>query len=99
MDGDVGTPAIYELKSGANESTVGNAISDAGGLTPIAGVARAVLEHVVERSRRSIEELALDAKGLAIPLQGGDILRVFPISPKISNAVTLRGMRGCMSPT
>jgi polysaccharide export outer membrane protein len=88
VEGDVDAPAIYELRGA---STVGDVINEAGGLTPIAGVARAVLERVVERSRRTIEELSLNDKGLSIPMQGGDILRVFPISPRISDAVTLRG--------
>ena len=88
VDGDVGTPAIYEVDA---KATVANAIAAAGGLTPIAGTERAVLEHVVDRAKRTVEELALDARGLALPVRGGDILRVLPISPKISDAVTLRG--------
>ena len=88
VDGNVRTPAIYEMKP---RSTVGDLLADAGGLTPVADRSRAVLEHVVAQSRRSVEELALTGPGLTIPLQDGDILRVLPISPKISGAVTLRG--------
>ncbi len=88
VDGNVGTPAIYELKPG---ETVGTVITEAGGLTPIAGTARAVLEHVVDHSRRSVEELSLNTQGLSIPLQAADILRIFPLSPKISDAVIIRG--------
>ena len=88
VDGDVGTPAIYELDP---KATVADVITVAGGLTPIAGTERAVLEHVVDRSRRTTEDIALDSRGLAIAVHGGDILRVLPISPKISDAVTLRG--------
>lgn len=88
IDGDVNTPAIYELVSGA---TVGSAIANAGGLTPVAGTSRAVLEHVVNHSERTVEEFALDAKGLALPMHNADILRLFPLSPKIVDAVTLRG--------
>ncbi len=88
IDGDVGTPAIYEIRTG---DTIGTVLNEAGGLTPIAGTSRAILEHVIEHSRRSIEELALDDKGLAIKLEPADILRVFPISSKITGVVTLRG--------
>ncbi len=88
VDGDVGSPAIYELVNGA---TVGSAISNAGGLTPVAGTARAILEHVVDHSQRTIEEFPLDAKGLATPMHNADILRLFPLSPQIRDAVTIRG--------
>ncbi len=88
VDGDVNTPAIYELVTGA---TVGSAIANAGGLTPVAGTARAVLEHVVDHKERTIQEFALDAKGLAIRMNNADILRLFPLSPKITDAVTIRG--------
>jgi protein involved in polysaccharide export with SLBB domain len=88
VDGSVGTPGIFELK---DEENIAGLLKDAGGLTPVAGTARVVLEHIVGHSRRSIEEFALDSKGMGISLQGGDIVRVFPISPKIDDAVTLRG--------
>jgi len=88
LDGDLSVPAIYEVRPGA---TVGSVITDAGGLTPVAETTRAVLERVLNHAPRSIQELALDANGLSTPVEGGDILRVFPVSPKIANAVTLRG--------
>jgi len=88
IDGDVSTPGIFEILPG---ETVGKVLSYAGGLTPVAESERAVLEHVIDHSRRSIEELSLTGKGLDIPMESADILRVLPVSPKISNAVTLRG--------
>jgi polysaccharide export outer membrane protein len=88
IDGDVNTPAIFELK---NESTVGSVLADAGGLTAVAGTARVMLQRIMEHSARTVAEFPLDPGGLARPLKDGDILRVFPISPKIEDAVTLRG--------
>lgn len=86
--GDINQPGIYELKG---DSTVGSALADAGGLTSLADAERAVLERVEHHSGRSVEEFALDAEGRTHPMRDGDLLRVFPLSPKFANAVTLRG--------
>ena len=88
ISGDVNQPGIYELKG---ETTVGFALKDAGGITSLADAERAVLERIENHSSREVEEFALDAPGQARVLQDGDLLRVFPVSPKFSNAVTLRG--------
>ncbi len=88
VDGDVNTPAIYEMKPG---DTVAQLLDDAGGLTSVAGTQRSTLEHIVDHSSRRSDDLALDPMGLARPLADGDILRVYPISPRIDNTVTLRG--------
>ncbi len=88
MDGQVHTPAIFELNGAA---TVASVMSDAGGMTVVAGTSRAVLERIVDHAGRTVVEFALDSGGLARGLKDGDVLRVFPISPKIERAVTLRG--------
>jgi polysaccharide export outer membrane protein len=88
LDGNVNTPAIYELKG---SETAGELIQEAGGLTVIAGTSRAVLEQIVNHSYRTVEEFPLDAANLTRQLHNGDILRISPIVPKIENAVTLRG--------
>ena len=88
IDGDVETPAIFELTRG---STMASVLADAGGLTPTAGVSRAVLERIEDHRSRVIDEFALDASSQQRVLQSGDIVRVFPISSRIENAVTLRG--------
>jgi protein involved in polysaccharide export with SLBB domain len=38
-----------------------------------------------------VEEFALDDAGKERPVRDGDLLRVFPLSPKFANAITLRG--------
>jgi polysaccharide export outer membrane protein len=88
ISGDVNQPGIYELKG---ETTVGAALKDAGGMTSLADAERAVLERIENHSSREVVEFALDSSGQARLLKDGDLLRVFPLSPKFVNAVTLRG--------
>jgi protein involved in polysaccharide export with SLBB domain len=88
ISGDVNVPGIYELKG---ETTVGAALKGAGGITSLADAERVVLERIENHSSRQVEEFALDASGQDHFLRDGDLLRVFPLSPKFENAVTLRG--------
>ena len=88
ISGNVNEPGIYELKG---ETTVAAALEGAGGLTNLAGAERVLLERIDNHSGRRVEEFPLDASGLARLLQDGDLLRIFPLSPKFENAVTLRG--------
>jgi protein involved in polysaccharide export with SLBB domain len=88
ISGDVNQPGIYELKG---ETTVAAALEGAGGITSLADAERAVLERIKDHSGREVEEFALDASGQARLVKDGDLLRVFPLSPKFANAVTLRG--------
>jgi protein involved in polysaccharide export with SLBB domain len=89
ISGDINEPGIYELKG--ETSTVTAALQGAGGLTSLAGVERVLLERIDNHSSRGVEEFALDAAGLQRPLKDGDLLRIYPVSPKFENAVTLRG--------
>ena len=50
-----------------------------------------MLERIESHTSREVVEFALDASGQARLLRDGDLLRVFPLSPKFENAVTLRG--------
>jgi protein involved in polysaccharide export with SLBB domain len=88
VSGDVNQPGIYELKG---ETTVGAALADAGGMTSLADAERAVLERIESHTSREVEEFPLNASEQARLLKDGDLLRVFPLSPKFANAVTLRG--------
>ena len=45
----------------------------------------------IRRKTRVVEALALDPSGLARSLADGDIVNVYTLSPRITNAVTLRG--------
>jgi protein involved in polysaccharide export with SLBB domain len=88
ISGNVNQPGIYELKG---ETTVASALEGAGGLTSLAGAERVLLERIENHNARRLEEFPLDAPGLARLLKDGDLLRIFPLSPKFVNAVTLRG--------
>jgi len=88
ISGDINEPGIYEMKG---ETTVGAALTGAGGVTSLADTERVLLERIENHSSREIEEFALDASGQERLLRDGDLLRVFPLSPKFANAVTLRG--------
>ena len=86
--GSVNVPAIYELRP---RNRVGDLLGMAGGLATTAAVQRATLERIVARENRHVEELALDSAGLRLELRDGDVVNVFTLSPRIANAVTLRG--------
>ena len=88
VGGQVNTPAIYELKG---ETTMAELFAMAGGLNNTAFGGKVFVEEIQNRSSRRVEEVALDAAGLARPMQDGDLLNVTPLSPKFENAVTLRG--------
>ncbi len=88
ISGDVNKPGIYELKG---EMAVGAALESAGGMTSLADADRVVLERIENHSSRVVEEFALDVAGRARVIKDGDLLRIFPLSSKFSNAVTLRG--------
>lgn len=88
VDGDVNTPAIYELHG---NTTLASLLDDASGLTVLGGTARVVLEHIVDHEKRTIDDFPLDTSGMGKTLNDGDILRILPISPKIENGVTLSG--------
>lgn len=86
--GSVNEPGIYELKG---ETTIATALSDAGGLTNLAEVDRVLLEKIENHRRRGADDFPLDRSGLERMLKDGDMLRIFPISPRFENAVMLRG--------
>ena len=88
--GSVNEPGIYELRA---KPRLLPALNDAGGLTNLAAVDRALLEQIENHRRRRVDDFPLDASGLQHVLNDGDMLRVFPISPQFENTVTLRGKR------
>jgi protein involved in polysaccharide export with SLBB domain len=88
ISGDINQPGIFEIKEG---TTVAAALENAGGITSLANSERAVVERIENHSSRTVEEFALDSQGQARALKDGDLIRIFPLSPKFQNAVTLRG--------
>lgn len=88
LAGSVNVPAIYELR---DETTLGAAIEMAGGLATTADGQKATVERIEQHGTRRVEEFPLDAQGLQHQLKDGDVVRIFPLSPRFENAVTLRG--------
>jgi protein involved in polysaccharide export with SLBB domain len=88
MAGSVNVPAIYELRDG---TTLAGAVEMAGGLATTADGQKAVVERIENHDTRRVEEFPLDQQGWVRPLKDGDVVRIFPLSPRFQNAVTLRG--------
>jgi polysaccharide export outer membrane protein len=88
LAGSVNEPAIYEIRAG---DTVGTAIGLAGGLTSIAALEHADLESIDALGKRRVNDLVLDAQGMKTPLDDGEVLNVFEMTPKFDNEVILRG--------
>ena len=88
ISGSVNNPAIYELK---RENTLGELLKTAGGLTTTADAQKVMLERIVDRKSRRVEEFTLDAQGLAHPVRDGDLVMVLQLSPRFDNTVTVRG--------
>ncbi len=86
--GSVNTPAIYEFKPG---STLSDIIEIAGGLTTVADSNKITVERIGDHQMRTVLEFPLDAQSRALPLNGGDIVRVLSIVPRFESVVTLRG--------
>ena len=92
INGAIDNQAIYELKS--NDEPLGNVLGYAGGAPVLANPNQAQLERVnpmQPKGARSVELFKLDAAGLQQPMHDGDVLTLLDISPRFSNAVTLKG--------
>jgi polysaccharide export outer membrane protein len=88
VSGSVKNPAIYELNG---EKNAGELLQLAGGLSAVADGQRATLERIERRTALQTLEFRLDEAGLGTPVHDGDVLHVLSITPRFSNAVTLRG--------
>ncbi|HYU44722.1 MAG TPA: SLBB domain-containing protein [Terriglobales bacterium] len=88
LAGSVNVPAIYELRDG---TSLASAIEMAGGLATTADGQKAMVERIENHGTRRVEEFPLDKQGWERPLKDGDVVRIFPLSPRFQNAVTLRG--------
>jgi polysaccharide biosynthesis/export protein len=86
--GSVNAPAIYELRDG---TSLASAIEMAGGLATTADGQKAVVERIENHNTRRVEEFPLDGRGLERALKDGDVVRIFSLSPRFQNSVTLRG--------
>ncbi|MGB5081834.1 MAG: SLBB domain-containing protein, partial [Burkholderiales bacterium] len=88
VTGSVKVPAVYELKL---KAPLFDLLRWAGGLAATAAGQKVTVERIEERKARTVEEFPLDMNGLSRPVQDGDLVTVYSISPRFDNAVTLRG--------
>ena len=89
VEGEVGRPAIYELR---NETTVGEALTLAGGLLPSALRTSAHIERLTASGLRSVLDVDLTTpQGLATRVVSGDTLRVRPVLEATRRSVSLSG--------
>jgi len=88
IDGEVHRPALYELRG---DSTVGDLVRIAGGLTPEADAGRVSLTRI-EAGRRQVLDVDLTSPaGLAQSLHNGDVLHVAVLRPQLDAGVQLEG--------
>jgi protein involved in polysaccharide export with SLBB domain len=86
--GSVNSPAIYEAKE---NSTLDDLIEVAGGLSTVADTSKITIDRFVNHEARKTLEFPYDKESRTVPLQDGDIVRVFSIVPRFEETVTLRG--------
>jgi protein involved in polysaccharide export with SLBB domain len=84
--------AIYELKPGA--TSIADILNLGGGVPAMATEQKLLLERITRSSSppRQVQEVVLNASGLGLPLQDGDVLTLLGISQAFANAVTLQGV-------
>lgn len=88
VGGSVNVPAIFELKA---QASLGEVIGYAGGLSTTASGKKTTIERIEDHRVRKVDEFTLDQQGYARMLKDGDLVNIFALSPRIENAVTLRG--------
>ena len=88
ISGSVNVSGIYELQKNQKLEEL---VAMAGGLSTSAAGQKVTLERIFDRKNRMVEELPLDATGMARVLTDGDVVNVFTLSPRLINAITLRG--------
>ncbi|MGZ8412199.1 MAG: SLBB domain-containing protein [Gemmatirosa sp.] len=93
--GEVLRPATYELKPG---ETLADLMRAAGGLTALAAPRRIQVERVVPPAQRDepghdrvVVDVAAQAAAPALPLVNGDVVRVFRITERVRNRLTIVG--------
>jgi polysaccharide export outer membrane protein len=97
--GEVVRPATYEVKTGEGLPQL---LEASGGFTASAARQRVFIERILpatERGSAGRERTTIDVSsamlatglGPAVPVQNGDVVRVFPISERVRNRIVVRG--------
>jgi protein involved in polysaccharide export with SLBB domain len=88
ISGSVNASAIYEVKAA---STLQDLVEIAGDLSNLADTSKITVDRVVDHTSRKTLEFPYDEQSRALPIQDGDVVRVFSIVPSFQDTVTLRG--------
>ncbi len=96
--GEVVRPATYELKAA---ETLADALRFAGGFTENAARQRVQIERIVPPTERAagrdrvttdiVSDAFLTGTGPTVPIQPGDVIRVFPVTTRVRNRIYVRG--------
>ncbi|MBI3598839.1 MAG: SLBB domain-containing protein, partial [Nitrospirae bacterium] len=88
--GNVKVPAIYELKG---ETGLRNIIEMAGGVSATGYLRQVQVVRIIGNETRVVQDLNLErlTESANIPLQDGDLVKVFPITQTITNPIELKG--------
>lgn len=97
--GEVTRPGTYELKG---SESLADLIHSAGGFRADASQRRIQIERILPASQRVAggrdrvtidiaSEQALDGETATVPLQPGDVVRVFPVAERVRNTVLIEG--------
>ncbi len=96
--GEIVRAATYEIKP---TETLADALRFAGGFKATASRQRVQVERIVPPSERTpgrdrvttdiVSDAFLTGTGPAVPVQPGDVIRVFPVATRVHNRITVRG--------
>lgn len=97
--GQILRPATYELKP---TETLSDLIRDAGGFQATAARRHVLIERILAPTERTVEgrdritidissEALLVGTGPRVPIQDGDVVRVYPISARLRDVVAVSG--------
>jgi protein involved in polysaccharide export with SLBB domain len=97
--GEVTRPATYEISKG---ETLADAIRFAGGFTPRASTRRVQIDRILspaERAEGGRDRVTLDISPVTlvknaagdVTLRAGDVVRVFPVTERVRNRITVEG--------
>ncbi len=88
LAGKVKRPAVYEILPGEGIRAL---LGYAGGLTPDAYGGRVQVERARDHESRIVLDVSLPALEGDFPLEDGDTVRVFALSPEIENRISVFG--------
>ncbi|MDQ2891378.1 MAG: SLBB domain-containing protein [Gemmatimonadota bacterium] len=96
--GEIVRPATYEIKP---TESLADALRFAGGFKATASRQRVQIERIVPPSQRTpgrdrvttdiVSDAFLTGTGPAVPVQPGDVIRVFPVATRVRNRIVVRG--------